>query len=102
MLEVSSEAELSKQISKGKSLVLFYASWCPDCKRFMPIFEALSPGGKIRLLKAQIDDESNSIWDSFNISVVPTVVLFENGKEKGRAQETSPGQCARQLNKLLR
>lgn len=100
MFETEKEPELLKRIAKGKSLVLFYASWCPDCKRFMPIFDSLASKSKLPLLKAQIDEDENPMWDDFKIGRVPTVVLFENGKEKGRVEEQG-GIDEKKLKKLL-
>ncbi|MEM4348654.1 MAG: thioredoxin family protein [Candidatus Anstonellaceae archaeon] len=101
MHETSSTAELAKKISKGKWIVLFYASWCPDCAKFMPKFDSLPIPSGVSVLKAKIDEDSNPIWEDFKIEVVPTVVLFENGKEKARTEETFPGECAKGLKRLL-
>lgn len=62
-----------------KTLVLFYASWCPYCANFKPIFEAadLNNSKKIATL---IDEDENPLWDRFNIQAVPTMIAFENGK----------------------
>lgn len=101
MFETDRQNELEREISKGRSLVLFYAGWCPDCFAFMPKFNSLPALPKTRLAKARIDEDGNSMWGSFAIEVVPTVVLFENGKEKARSEETSHGACAKGMAKLL-
>lgn len=67
----------------------------------MPTFDSLTLPKGYAVLKAKIDEDSNPIWEEFKIEVVPTVVLFENGKEKARAEETSPGSCAKGLKRLL-
>lgn len=102
MLETQDKKELAGKIAKGKSLVLFYASWCPDCQRFMPEFEALAGKTALQLLKAQIDEDENPIWDDYKIKRVPTVALFVNGKEKGRAEERGGLVSEKELQKLLR
>ncbi|HIH30977.1 TPA: thioredoxin family protein [Candidatus Micrarchaeota archaeon] len=101
MFETSEKKELMGKIAKEKSLVLFYASWCPDCARFMPTFNSLASKTKVTLLKAVIDEDENPIWDDFKIGRVPTVVLFENGKEKGRVEEKGGSIDAAKLKRLL-
>ncbi len=101
MFETDSGKVLAAKIAKGGSLVLFYASWCPDCARFMPTFDSLGSKTKLRLLKAKIDADENPIWEDYKIEAVPTVVLFEDGKEKMRAEENSRGSCEKKLKQLL-
>lgn len=101
VFETVSSSGLRKRIAKGSHLVLFYAGWCPDCARFMPVFDALRPKAGLQLAKARTDEDENPIWDDWKIEVVPTVVLFEKGKEKARSEETSAGNCKEGLDKLL-
>lgn len=65
--------------SDKKTLVLFYATWCPYCANFKPTFESakISSGTKIGSI---IDEDENPLWDRFNISAVPTMIVFQNGK----------------------
>ena len=62
-----------------KTLVLFYASWCPYCSNFKPIFEAAN-SNSAKKMAALVDEDENPLWDRFNIQVVPTIIAFENGK----------------------
>lgn len=101
MFETEKGPELAGKIAKGKSLVLFYATWCPDCSRFLPIFDSLHLMAALPLRKARIDRDENPMWDDFKIERVPTVVLFENGKEKGRVAESGGSIDAAKLRKLL-
>ena len=102
MFQTDDSSALKKQIAKGKHLVLFYASWCPDCSRFMPAFESLPAQTKIPLAKAQTDEDENSIWEDYKIERVPTVVLFENGKEKSRVEESGGSIDKKKLEKMLK
>ncbi len=101
MFETEKEPELREKIAKGKSLVLFYASWCPDCSRFLPAFESLPSKTRLPLCKARIDGDENPMWEDFKIERVPTVVLFENGKEEGRVAESGGSIEGAKLKKLL-
>ena len=103
MFETTDEAELNAKVSKGKAAVLFYAGWCPDCHNFMPKFDAAAKkaGAGVQVGKAKIDADENPIWESFKIERVPTVVLFEKGKEKMRAEETGGKIDAKKLERIL-
>tara|TARA_B100000953_G_scaffold100232_1_gene82329 strand:- start:1019 stop:1366 length:348 start_codon:yes stop_codon:yes gene_type:complete len=62
---------------KGKTVVIFSADWCPYCISF---FNNWSEYGKVDdVCIADITDVDSDLWDSFNIEVVPTMVVFENG-----------------------
>lgn len=79
--------KLQSLLSPGKkSLAMFHASWCPDCHAFKPIWDAyLREQHKFdQIIEVQIDGDENPIWDSFNVTVVPTVILFNGNKELKR------------------
>ena len=70
----------SKVLKNGnKTIVLFYASWCPYCTNFKPTFESFKIDNANKF-GALIDEDENPLWDRFNIKLVPTVIVFENGK----------------------
>ena len=62
-----------------KTVVLFYASWCPYCSNFKPTFEA-NKIESVNKMGALVDEDENPLWDRFNIQAVPTMIVFENGK----------------------
>jgi thiol-disulfide isomerase/thioredoxin len=40
MIEVDNKQDLKSQLKTNeKVLALFYASWCPYCKSFVPVFD---------------------------------------------------------------
>jgi thioredoxin 1 len=65
--------------SKDKVVVLFYASWCPFSQRFLPIFERYAKDKAHSCLRVMIDDKA-SLCEKYSVDVVPTLILFENGK----------------------
>jgi thioredoxin-like negative regulator of GroEL len=69
--------------SKDRAVVLFYASWCPFSQKFLPIFDKYSKGKEQSCLRVKIDDKA-SLCEKYSIDVVPTVILFENGKVSKR------------------
>lgn len=62
-----------------KTVVLFYASWCPYCANFKPTFEA-SNINNAKKMEALVDEDENPLWDRFNIQAVPTMIVFEKGR----------------------
>lgn len=79
MKEVENEDDLVGIIRKNERLfTLFYASWCPFCSNFLPIFEKYAQKfSNEKFLRVKIDDEMNPLWEKYAIEVVPTVLLFE-------------------------
>lgn len=70
-----------KRLKKtGTLAVLFAAEWCPFCRRFSPVFEsALDQKGMPRAV-ADLSDLENPLWETFDIDVVPTVMVFKEGE----------------------
>jgi thiol-disulfide isomerase/thioredoxin len=82
MIEVDNQQDLNEELKKnGKVLAIFYASWCPYCVAFVPVFNKkvgnFSVGPVIHVL---LDDYDNPLWDDYDIEAVPTVIFFEKGK----------------------
>ena len=72
--------------SQDKSLVLFYADWCPFCRSFKPIFESKEDPDdqNYRFYSVKLNEEENPLWDEFNIDLVPTIIAFEKDKMVAR------------------
>lgn len=67
--------------SEKKVLVDFNASWCGPCKMLKPILEDVSSNNdSIKIVSINIDDE-DELADQYNVSSIPCLVLFDNGKE---------------------
>ncbi|MGI0148444.1 MAG: thioredoxin family protein, partial [Thermoplasmata archaeon] len=61
------------------TVVMFWATWCPFCRRFKTEFERLASSHPWRFAAVYLDDESNPLWDDYAVEVVPTLALFRDG-----------------------
>lgn len=69
----------------GFVLVDFWAEWCRPCKTLMPYIEQLSKdkSDQIKVCKFNID-EGTQITTEYVIQSIPTLIIFQNGKEIAR------------------
>jgi thioredoxin len=63
-------------------LIDFYAPWCAPCKRMAPVLEELEKQhqGKVKMHRINVD-ENELLAKQFNITSLPTLKVFKNGKE---------------------
>lgn len=75
----------------GKVLVDFWAPWCGPCRMQTPILEKLAsdPEVKTKIVKVNTDNNPETA-QRFGISSIPTLILFENGKEIDRMVGVQP------------
>jgi thioredoxin 1 len=70
-----------------KSLVMFYADWCPFCQRFKPIFEQqqleMNQKSSLKVYACKLNEDENPLWDKFSVNAVPTLIAFYSSKENG-------------------
>ncbi len=61
-------------------LVDFHAEWCGPCKAMNPLIREIAREiqGKARVIKVDID-KSQAAAMQFNVSAVPTFMIFKNG-----------------------
>ncbi len=72
-------------LEEGKlSLVEFWAPWCVYCRRIGPALEKLAQEkeGEIVIAKVNID-ENPSLAERYQVEVIPTLIIFKEGRELG-------------------
>lgn len=86
-MQTSSKKESFGEIIRGQTPVLvdFTAQWCGPCRMMKPILEQLHQrmGDRVRIIKIDID-QSPAAAQAFNVSSVPTLILFQEGQQKWR------------------
>ena len=78
------EDSFHEDIKKGVILVDFYADWCGPCRMMTPVLEKIAAEHQEAVI-AKIDiDDAQQIAGNFQVTSVPTLILFKNGTEVGR------------------
>ena len=72
-------------------LVDFWAPWCGPCRMLAPTIEEISKeyDGKVKVCKLNTD-EAPEIAGGLDISSIPTVIVFKNGKPVDRLVGLNP------------
>ena len=66
-------------------LVDFYATWCGPCQMLGPILKEVKDNFKDRVAIIKIDvDKNQAIANHYRVKGVPTMMLFQNGKQLWR------------------
>lgn len=66
------------------TVVDFFATWCGPCKMLAPVFDELGNDiDEAKFLKVDID-KSLELARRFQVTTVPTVIVFKDGEEAER------------------
>jgi thioredoxin 1 len=90
-VEISAR-EFDETINNSKPIVVidFYAEWCMPCLMIAPILEELASKFKeIKFARVNVD-ENKDLSSRFNITALPTLVVFKNSEEVERITGALP------------
>ena len=66
-------------------LVDFWASWCMPCRMMAPVVEEIAHDMKDKIKVGKLNtDDSGEIAARYGISAIPTLIVFNGGKEVDR------------------
>ena len=74
-------------------LVDFWAEWCPPCVVVAPLLEQVvnERAGEVVLAKLEVDEGENmKLAGRYQVRGFHTIILFQNGQEKGRFSGAKP------------
>jgi thioredoxin 1 len=71
--------------SEKPVLIDFFATWCGPCKMLAPILKEVkdSLGERVSIIKIDVD-KNQQISSQYQVRGVPTMILFQNGKQLWR------------------
>ena len=72
-------------------LVDFWAEWCGPCRMVAPVLDQIASErvGKVRIAKLNVDDNQN-LASQFQVSSIPTFILFKDGQPADRMLGAMP------------
>lgn len=82
VLELKSMDDFTKEVEKSDKVVLvdFYATWCGPCKMQAPIVDKIAEAKIQNLNVFKIDvDELTDVAVKYNITSIPTLMVFKDG-----------------------
>ena len=79
------EEEFNESIKDGKVLVDCFATWCGPCKMMAPLLDEVAKENTTHKFYKLDIDEAEEIAEEYEISSIPTLLLFENGELKNKS-----------------
>ncbi len=86
LIKYFTKENFASETKGGVVLVDFFADWCGPCRMLAPVLDLIAQEvkGKVRVGKLDIE-QAMELTESLQITTVPTMILFKDGKEFKRA-----------------
>lgn len=79
-------------------LVDFWAAWCGPCRMMAPEVDKVAERTARRALILKVDTDANpELGGRYGIRSIPTIMLFQGGKEATRASGVQPAATLEQM-----
>ena len=91
-----------EEVLNSKVIVLadFNADWCGPCKMIKPMLEEISKeSDEYKIVSINIDND-DELSEEYNVSSIPCLVVFNDGKEINRSVGLKPIDEIRNLLKI--
>jgi thiol-disulfide isomerase/thioredoxin len=69
----------------GRTLVFFYARWCPYCRASIKNIHVIKDKG-YSSYSVDLSEDSNPLWGVIGIDIVPALIGYADGREIHRKQ----------------
>ena len=93
VIKSADEFETKVLKATGPVLVDFFATWCGPCRMVAPVIDEIGAekAGEVSVYKVDID-QSPDLAFKYQVSSVPTLIVFENGQVKNERLGAQPKQ----------
>jgi thioredoxin 1 len=81
------DANFDEMVLKADKPVLvdFFADWCGPCRMVAPLIEEMAKTYDGKIVVGKVDVDANSgVASKYGVMSIPTVILFDGGKEVAR------------------
>ena len=82
-IKVVTDASFEADVLRNSKPVIveYWAEWCGPCRMVAPVLEqiAVEQAGKLKIVKLNVDENQHTPMH-FNVSGIPTMILFKDGQ----------------------